>query len=138
GLLLEAERCGDFAERLLRTALRIDAEDCGEDSREVGVHLEMLARLLHARGDHVLSEAACRRALAIAERTDGPDSWAASVRFNTLAGSFLARDEHAEAARLYRRALAIAERDVGRHSECLLPVLENLVSALVLLGDFEA
>src|SRR5690606_37637944 len=28
GLLLEAERCGDFAERLLRTALRIDAEDC--------------------------------------------------------------------------------------------------------------
>ena len=136
-ILYGAGRCGDFVERLVRTAMRVDAGLYGDQSGIVGAHLDMLARILDIRGDHILAEQACRRALAIAERLDGADSSVVSARLHILGCVFMTREDYAQAAWTFRRALSVAEKADGSESGFVATILQNLVRALVLNGEPE-
>jgi tetratricopeptide (TPR) repeat protein len=136
-LLCCAGRYGDFTERLVRIAVRIDSSLYGDESSIVGAHLNILAFIHASRGDYVLAEDLASRSVRIAERLDGGTSRATTVPLCTLASVQVSLEKYDVASTTYRRVLAVEEKR-GEVDRSLIGAQLSLTSALRLAGDLTA
>lgn len=136
-LLSCAGRDGDFTERLVRIAMRVDSSLYGDESSIVGAHLNMLARIHEGRGDLMVAEDLASRSIRIAERLDGGTSCATTAPLSTLASVLMSLGKYDLASTTYRRLLSVKEGR-GEVDGSLISTQLSLVSALRLAGDLAA
>ncbi len=103
----------DEAEALYLSAYEIWLALLGEDHPIIGVHLNNLGNLHHARLDLVRAKQEFERALALRENVLGPDHPDIAGNLHNLALIVDGMGDHEQARQLLERALGIWERSVG-------------------------
>ncbi len=129
-LLLQATNQFAEAELLLRRALAVSEELCGNDYSGIAEDINNLARLLQAAGHPMEAEPLMRRALALDEA--GGTKWEVATDLIHLAQVLQATNRSTQAEPLIRRALVLddAESDpmhsaVARDLNCLAQSLRT-------------
>ncbi len=118
------------AEPLMRRALEIDEQSCGENHPDVAIDLNNLAQLLTATNRLADAEPLMRRALSIDEQNYGENHSRVATDLNNLVSLLYKTNRLDEAEPLMRRALSINEQSYGENHPSIAIDLNNLAQLL--------
>ena len=118
------------AEPLMRIALTMDEQSCGESHPDVAIRLNNLAVLMKTTSRFGEAEPLMRRALTINEASFGKDHPAVATSLNNLATVLQDTNRLTEAEQLMRRALAIDEARLGKDHPKVAIDVNNLAGLL--------
>ncbi len=128
----------DRAEPQLWAALDARERELGHDHADVAAALELLSRVLLAKGNYAEAEELQRDALEVHRKVLGDEHPSVATSLNNLADVLQSKDDFAAAEPLYREALALRRRLLGDEHVAVAQSLNNLAVLLKARGEYLA